>query len=178
MKQRVSIARALAVDPEALLMDEPFAALDAQNRSHVQEEMGRILAGNDPQVRKTMILVTHSIEEAILLSDRIFVSIRRPGRVKADIRIELPRAHHETDPEFIGLKQRVCELIHDEFEPEHQDAFRSKARRKVATPGAAGTIGGAAGVARDRLIPRFGEVRTRGFTVPTKNSPLRRTRCA
>ena len=73
MKQRVSIARALAVDPEVLLMDEPFAALDAQNRAMMQEEMGRILAEADAAARKTMVLVTHSIEEAILLSDRIIV---------------------------------------------------------------------------------------------------------
>src|SRR5215204_6116105 len=82
MKQRVSIARALAVDPSVLLMDEPFAALDAQNRSRMQEEMGRILASADPLSRKTMVLVTHSIEEAILLSDHVVVLTRRPGRVK------------------------------------------------------------------------------------------------
>ncbi|MBU6483263.1 MAG: ABC transporter ATP-binding protein [Betaproteobacteria bacterium] len=118
MKQRVSIARALAVDPEVLLMDEPFAALDAQNRSRMQEEMGRILASNDPRVRKTMVLVTHSIEEAILLSDHVVVLTRRPGRVKAQIRVELPRPRRETDPDFVALKQRIRDLIHDEFEPE------------------------------------------------------------
>ena len=118
MKQRVSIARALAVDPEVLLMDEPFAALDAQNRSRMQEEMGRILASNDPRVRKTMVLVTHSIEEAILLSDQVVVLTRRPGRVKAQIRVELPRPRRETDPDFVALKQRIRDLIHDEFEPE------------------------------------------------------------
>ena len=119
MKQRVSIARALAVDPEVLLMDEPFAALDAQNRSHMQEEMGRILASADPQVRKTMVLVTHSIEEAILLSDRVVVLTRRPGRVKAELRVELPRPRHESDSGFLELKQRIRDLIHDELEPEH-----------------------------------------------------------
>ncbi|MGE5089719.1 MAG: ABC transporter ATP-binding protein [Candidatus Levyibacteriota bacterium] len=118
MKQRVSIARALAVDPEVLLMDEPFAALDAQNRSRMQEEMGRILASDDPRVRKTMVLVTHSIEEAILLSDQVVVLTRRPGRVKAEIRVELPRPRRETDPAFLALKQRIRDLIHDEFEPE------------------------------------------------------------
>jgi NitT/TauT family transport system ATP-binding protein len=118
MKQRVSIARALAVDPEVLLMDEPFAALDAQNRSRMQEEMGRILASADPQVRKTMVLVTHSIEESILLSDHIVVLTRRPGRVKAEIRVELPRPRSEDDPKFIALRQRIRDLIHDEFEIE------------------------------------------------------------
>ena len=118
MKQRVSIARALAVDPEVLLMDEPFAALDAQNRSRMQEEMGRILASADPRVRKTMVLVTHSIEEAILLSDHIVVLTRRPGRVKAQLRVELPRPRSEMDAGFIALKQRIRDLIHDEFEIE------------------------------------------------------------
>jgi NitT/TauT family transport system ATP-binding protein len=118
MKQRVSIARALAVDPEVLLMDEPFAALDAQNRSRMQEEMGRILASADPRVRKTMVLVTHSIEEAILLSDHIVVLTRRPGRVKAELQVDLPRPRSEMDPGFIALKQRIRDLIHDEFEIE------------------------------------------------------------
>lgn len=118
MKQRVSIARALAVDPKVLLMDEPFAALDAQNRGRMQEEMGRILASDDPHVRKTMLLVTHSVEEAILLSDHIVVLTRRPGRVKAEVQVALPRPRRESDPGFIEMKQRIRDLIHDEFEVE------------------------------------------------------------
>ncbi|HYC36128.1 MAG TPA: ABC transporter ATP-binding protein [Usitatibacter sp.] len=118
MKQRVSIARALAVDPEVLLMDEPFAALDAQNRARMQEEMGRILASADPLERKTMVLVTHSIEEALLLSDHIVVLTRRPGRVKEEIRVDLPRPRSEDDPGFVALKRRIRDLIHDEYEIE------------------------------------------------------------
>jgi NitT/TauT family transport system ATP-binding protein len=118
MKQRVSIARALAVDPAVLLMDEPFAALDAQNRARMQEEMGRLLATGDPQLCKTMVLVTHSIEEAILLSDRIVVLTRRPGRVKDNIVVDLPRPRRETDPAFAALKQHIREQVHDEYEIE------------------------------------------------------------
>ena len=118
MKQRVSIARALAVDPKVLLMDEPFAALDAQNRALMQEEMGRILASSDLKQRKTMILVTHSIDEAVILSDRIIVLTRRPGRVKANVIVNLPRPRVEESPEFIALKRQIRDLIHDEFEIE------------------------------------------------------------
>jgi len=118
MKQRVSIARALAVDPEVLLMDEPFAALDAQNRALMQEEMGRILASSDIKQRKTMILVTHSIDEAVILSDRIIVLTRRPGRVKANILVDLPRPRSEESPGYIALKRRIRDLIHEEFEIE------------------------------------------------------------
>jgi len=118
MKQRVSIARALAVDPKVLLMDEPFAALDAQNRALMQEEMGRILASSDITQRKTMILVTHSIDEAVILSDRIIVLTRRPGRVKANVIVNLPRPRVEESPEFIALKRQIRDLIHDEFEIE------------------------------------------------------------
>jgi NitT/TauT family transport system ATP-binding protein len=114
MRQRVSIARALAVDPDVLLMDEPFAALDAQNRAAMQEEMGRLLAASQAQARKTMILVTHSIDEAILLSDRIVVLTRRPGRVKANIEVSLPRPRDESEAGYLQLKRRLRDLIHEE----------------------------------------------------------------
>ncbi|WP_310453034.1 ABC transporter ATP-binding protein [Sulfuritalea sp.] len=115
MKQRVSIARALSVDPEVLLMDEPFAALDAQNRAIMQQEMGRLLAQADADVRKTMVLVTHSIEEAILLSDRIIVLSSRPGRIKEILMVDLPRPRNEDDPNFIALRHHLRELINEEM---------------------------------------------------------------
>jgi NitT/TauT family transport system ATP-binding protein len=118
MKQRVSIARALSVDPQVLLMDEPFAALDAQNRAIMQEEMGRLIARTDAQSRKTMVLVTHSIEEAILLSDRIVVLSSRPGRVKEIVTVDLPRPRDEDAPEFIALRHRLRASIHEEIAAE------------------------------------------------------------
>ena len=110
MRQRVSIARALAVDPHVLLMDEPFAALDAQNRATMQREMVRIW----DRARKTCVLVTHSIEEAITLSDRILVMTKRPGTIKANIEVALPRPRSEDDPEVMKLRRRIRELIQDE----------------------------------------------------------------
>ncbi|GAA4342450.1 ABC transporter ATP-binding protein [Variovorax defluvii] len=114
MKQRVSIARALSVDPHVLLMDEPFAALDAQNRALMQQEMGRLLASADSAARKTMVLVTHSIEEAILLSDRIVVLSSRPGRVKEIVTVDLPRPRDEDDPAFIALRRHLRALINED----------------------------------------------------------------
>ena len=114
MRQRVSIARALAVEPHVLLMDEPFAALDAQNRTLMQQEMVRIWE----RARKTCLLVTHSIDEAITLSDRILVMTRRPGTIKADLMVDLPRPRREDDPQVMALKRQIKELIIDEFEVE------------------------------------------------------------
>ncbi len=122
MRQRVSIARALAVDPEVLLMDEPFAALDAQNRALMQQEMGRLLAETDLATRKTMVLVTHSIEEAILLSDRIVVLSSRPGRLKAIVDVDLPRPRDEDDQRFIALRRRLRRLINEELRADVADA--------------------------------------------------------
>jgi NitT/TauT family transport system ATP-binding protein len=87
MKQRVSIARAFAADPEVLLMDEPFGALDEQTRLVLQEELLRIWSGT----RKTVVFITHSIEEAVALADRVIVLSAHPGRVKATVPIEIAR---------------------------------------------------------------------------------------
>jgi ABC-type nitrate/sulfonate/bicarbonate transport system ATPase subunit len=103
MKQRVSIARALAVDPSLLLMDEPFGALDAQTRQLLQDELLRIWR----QYRKTVVFVTHSIEEAIYLSDRIVVMTARPGRVKQIVMIPEARPR---DMASIDMNQRQREV--------------------------------------------------------------------
>jgi NitT/TauT family transport system ATP-binding protein len=111
MRQRVAIARALAVCPRVLLMDEPFAALDAQNRSLMQDELVCIWQ-REP---KTVLLVTHSIDEAIKLADHIVVMTRRPGRVKSFIEVDLPRPRDEDSAAYAKLKRRLRMLIHDEI---------------------------------------------------------------
>jgi len=112
MRQRVSIARAFAVDPTVLLMDEPFAALDAQNRAMMQKEMIRILA----EESKTIVLVTHSIEESINLSDVIIIMTRRPGRVKEVIRVPEPRRMVEDTPSYLEVRRKIRDLISDEHD--------------------------------------------------------------
>ena len=110
MRQRVAIARALAVDPKVALFDEPFAALDAQNRALLQDELVRI----SQATRKTMLLITHSIDEAVKLSDRVIVMTARPGRLKENVVIDLPKPRDENDPAVIAMKARIKRLIVEE----------------------------------------------------------------
>jgi NitT/TauT family transport system ATP-binding protein len=115
MKQRVSIARALAVEPEVLLMDEPFAALDAQMRLVMQDELLRLWEAD----RRTVLFVTHSLEEAILLGDRVVVMSARPGKILREFRSPFPRPrspHLRGDPEFAALQEEVWELLRDEVD--------------------------------------------------------------
>jgi NitT/TauT family transport system ATP-binding protein len=113
MMQRVALARALANEPEVLLMDEPFGALDSQTRSLMQELLLRIWEHS----HKTVLFITHDIDEAILLGDRVYVMTARPGRIKEMIEIDIPRPRSVavlTETEFIALKRRIMILIHDE----------------------------------------------------------------
>lgn len=113
MRQRVNLARALAIDPQVLLMDEPFAALDAQTREIMQAELMRTWEAT----RKTVLFVTHQIDEAVYLSDRVLVFTVRPGRIKADIRIDLPRPRElsiKRTPAFTEYCDEIWRLIEEE----------------------------------------------------------------
>src|SRR5439155_363715 len=113
MQQRTAIARALANDPKILLLDEPFGALDNQTRVLMQE----MLLGIWERDQKTVLFVTHDIEEAIFLGSRVIVMSARPGRIKAEIAVDLPHPRSykiKTAPEFVRLKERLVEEIRAE----------------------------------------------------------------
>jgi NitT/TauT family transport system ATP-binding protein len=112
MRQRVGLARALVAEPKILLMDEPFAAVDAMTREVMQGELERIVGESG----KTAILITHSIDEAVLLGDRVVVATTRPGRVKAVLSVPLPRPRRDHDvkgmPVFIRTREQIWDLLH------------------------------------------------------------------
>jgi NitT/TauT family transport system ATP-binding protein len=120
MRQRVAIARVLALDSPIMLMDEPFGALDALTRRNLQDELLRIWS----ELKKTIIFVTHSIEEAIYLADRIVVMTYRPGTVKRDMLVELPRLRDPAAAEFNALKRELGQLVMEEQQRHHNDEIR------------------------------------------------------
>jgi NitT/TauT family transport system ATP-binding protein len=111
MRQRVGIARAMTTRPKLLLMDEPFGALDAQTRAVMQTELLRLLKIHPSAV----LFVTHSIDEAILLADRVVIMSPRPGRIRKALEIDLPRPRDPTSPEFTELVRSVLNEIHDDI---------------------------------------------------------------
>ena len=113
MRQRTALARALANDPEILLMDEPFGALDSQTRALMQE----LLLAIWEQSHKTVLFITHDIDEALFLGDVVYVMTARPGRIKEEIEVDIPRPRGPevlTAPRFVALKRQVLALIREE----------------------------------------------------------------
>jgi NitT/TauT family transport system ATP-binding protein len=125
MRQRVAIARALAFDPEILLMDEPFGALDSQTRERLQLELLRI----KHETHKTVLFVTHSIDEAVLLADRVAVMTSRPGTIKAVVDVALGERQRQdpllrTSPEFIAVHNQVWQALHAEVDKAESQEYR------------------------------------------------------
>jgi NitT/TauT family transport system ATP-binding protein len=112
MQQRVSIARALAMDPEVLLMDEPFGALDEQTRSRLHEVLEKIWI----DTKKTILFVTHSIQESLKLSDRIIVMGTRPGRIIDEIEVSFPRPRDEFRKQLAEYEERIQKLLKSEID--------------------------------------------------------------
>lgn len=122
MKQRVALARSLVTEPDVLLMDEPFAALDAQTRDLLHEELERIWI----ETHKTIVFVTHNVREAARLGDRVVLLSFRPGKIKSQFQIGLPRPRHLEDPELAvtareilaQLKQEITKAVEEEYSHE------------------------------------------------------------
>ena len=126
MRQRVAIARSLAYEPKILLIDEPFAAVDAQTREVLQDELLRIWE----KTRKTILFVTHSIEEAVLLADRVVVMTCRPGKIKKIVDIDLPRPRTAADmrvsADYSWITHRIWELLQNDAGPDAQPRSSNK----------------------------------------------------
>lgn len=107
MEQRLAVARAFAIHPDLLLMDEPYGQLDVKLRYYLEDELIRIWQ----ELKSTVIFVTHNIEEAVYVAERILVLTNKPTKIKAEIPVHLPRPRNYLDPEFIAIRKKVTELI-------------------------------------------------------------------
>lgn len=111
MQKKVAIARALATDPEILLMDEPFVSLDAQTRNMLQKELLRIWQ----KTRKTIVFVTHNVDEAVFLGDQVTILTKRPATIKKDHAISLDRERDRTSPEFVSVRKIILKELEVEY---------------------------------------------------------------
>ncbi|MBU7023814.1 MAG: ATP-binding cassette domain-containing protein [Theionarchaea archaeon] len=111
MQKKVAIARAIATDPEILLMDEPFVSLDAQTRNMLQKELLRIWH----KTHKTVLFVTHNVDEAVFLADRVMVLTRRPASVKSEFSVDLKRERDRTSPEFVSVRKEILSELEEEY---------------------------------------------------------------
>ncbi|MGH9514836.1 MAG: ABC transporter ATP-binding protein [Terriglobales bacterium] len=119
MRQRVALARALATEPDVLLMDEPFAALDAQTRDLLHDELERIWA----ETRRTIVFVTHNVREAVRLGDRVVLLTFRPGQVKREYRIDLPRPRHLEDVNVAGSAREILNDLREEINKSIEEKY-------------------------------------------------------
>jgi NitT/TauT family transport system ATP-binding protein len=142
MKQRVAIARALAVKPDILLMDEPFAAVDAQTREILQHDLLRIAT----ETEKTVLFITHSLDEAVFLADRVSVMTARPGRIKKAVYIPIPRAERLADddfkatPEYVRIRHELWELLKEEVIKSQEIAYRKDSVKAASRKPARGWL--------------------------------------
>jgi len=125
MRQRVALARALATEPDVLLMDEPFAALDAQTRDLLHDELERIWA----ETGKTIIFVTHNVREAVRLGDRVVLFTFRPGRIKEEFLIDLPRARHLEDIAVANKAREILDELREEINKSLEEQYGYEATR-------------------------------------------------
>ncbi len=127
MRQRVAIARALATEPDVLLMDEPFAALDAQTRDLLHDELERIWS----ETGRTIIFVTHNVREAVRLGDRVVLLTFRPGRIKSEFPVGLPRPRHLEDPHVARAAREVLDELRDEINRSLEVEYNEGAKPRV-----------------------------------------------
>ena len=125
MRQRVALARALAIEPEILLMDEPFAALDAQTRDLLHDELERIWC----ETRSTVIFVTHNVREAVRLGDRIVLLTSRPGQLKREYKIDLPRPRHLEDVHVASSAREILDDLREEINKSLDEEYGLEAAR-------------------------------------------------
>ena len=124
MRQRVALARALATEPDVLLMDEPFAALDAQTRDLLHDELERIWT----ETGRTIIFVTHNVREAVRLGDRVALMTFRPGRVKREYTVNLPRPRHLEDADVAGGGREILNDLREEINKSLEEEYGHDAR--------------------------------------------------